>query len=187
MGGILKQPSHETLSLSLTARAENNVAASVSPRRSRGFQPTDPRCEKKLGQKEVSDNYHELFWSTRCTVTLAMCDLASPHVARAVFSSFSGSRHASISTGSDYMNLNWPQFNTSVESRWLLPLKRRLAKTPAGWAATEGSPRRNSSLEPLPCQFGRTTQSPGARGAESVRSVSRARNPFSPSKDDRDQ
>lgn len=75
------------------------------------------------------------FFSAHCTAALTMYDLSSPLVA--VFSSFSGSHQASISTGSDYMNLNWPQFNTSVDSRWLLPLKSRLAKTPAGWAATE--------------------------------------------------
>lgn len=40
-----------------------------------------------------------------------------------------GCRHAStISTDSDYMNLNWPQFDTSVDPRWLLIFERHVAR-----------------------------------------------------------
>lgn len=146
----------------------------------------DPHCEKKkIGQKEVFQQLLWAFLSTHCTALYVWSSIATHGQGRFLF--FSGSRHASISTGGDYMNLNWPQFNTSVDSRWLLPLKRQLAMTPAGWAATEGSTRRNSSLEPSPHQFGQANQSPGARGAKPVRLVSRAPNPFSTSKDDRDQ
>lgn len=81
------------------------------------------------------------------------CD--APHVRFSISmrskSPFSpGCRHAStISTGSDYMNLNWLQFDTSVDPRWLLSLKGKW-QDPAGLRMGSKEPRREQLLETSP-------------------------------------
>lgn len=88
------------------------------------------------------------FLSTQCTVTHHMWDLASQCAVKSPFSP--GCRHAStISTGSDYMNLNWLQFDTSVDPRWLLSLKGKW-QDPAGLRMGSKEPRREQLLETSP-------------------------------------
>lgn len=88
----------------------------------------------KVGQnKECSQTYQQVFIFFFFPPEYTMyCD--APHVRFSISmrskTPFSpGCRHAStISTGSDYMNLNWPQFDTSVDPRWLLSFERHVAR-----------------------------------------------------------
>lgn len=77
----------------------------------------------KVGQNnEGSGNYQWISSHRQWTMTHSMWDLFSQQPVKTLL--FSGSHHAStITMGGDYMNLNLPQFNTSVDPRWLLSLK----------------------------------------------------------------
>lgn len=120
---------------------------------------------------ELSAGFFLLFFppSTQCTVTHHMWDLAFQYAVKPPFSP--GCRHAStISTGSDYMNLNWPQFDTSVDPRWLLSFERHVARP--SWLrvgmqrAQEGTASWNISR-----QFANMNQDAGPWGAEAGRFV----------------